>query len=382
MNTRLYLMLPLVLLVAACGSAPKENASTEASFYSYPIDRNAPKVDFYDQIESVRLLGLEETDESLLQPFLVHLPTDNELLIVDEGSGVVYRYSKQGEYIDKFSHKGDGPEEYAGMQNTFWDGTALVTFDNRNSELLSYTATGEFISAEKLPTRVMHVMKRGNTWYWSKGNILNEDSLKYNLLVADEALKIQQYIKPVGEADPFPIMGSINDLRTFNDKILFNTLISDSVFVVETDTIAPFIHFDFGDEWFWTEEMRGDAGMAMGAIEQANKVWVFNWFLTNDRVELSYNLSFNDSRRGFIERKTGKFYHYSGEALEKIPVQYFGVDDTADAFFGTTNFEGLEKIVEGLDESQIEVLGSLSLEDMLNMENPTLIWVTFKPTVE
>lgn len=382
MNARHFVFLPLCFLAAACGSSSEEKIEQEESFYSYDIRLDDPKVDFYDQVESIKLLGLEETNESLLKPYLVYLPTDDEILIVDEGEGTVFRYSKEGEYIDKFNHKGEGPQEYATMQDTFWNGNALVTLDKGNKELLSFTINGEFISSEKIPTTVMHALKNGDSWYWSKGNVLDVDSLKYNLLVADENLEIQQYLKPLGRTDPFPIMSSVNDLREFKGKILFNMPVSDSVFVVKKDSVAPYIHFNFGEDWFWTDEMKEDAGLAMSSIGQSDKVWVFSWFLTDNRVEIGYNITFEEHKKGFIDRATGRFYHYSGEEEEKIPLQYIDVEEESNTFLGVTTFEGIEQIVEKVDESQIEVLGSLSLDDMLNMENPTLIWITYKTTVE
>ena len=382
MNTRHFVFLPLCFLAAACGPSSEEKIEQEESFYRYDIRLDDPKVDFYDQVESIKLLGLEETDESLLRPFLKYLPTDDEILIVDEGEGTVCRYSKQGEYIDKFNHKGDGPQEYAGMQNTFWDGAALVTFDSRNDELLYFSISGDFLESKKIPTSAMHILKKEGEWYLSKSNVMEEDSLRFNVITLDENMQLKKRLMPVGATDPFPIMGSISDFRVFNDKILYNTMVADSVFMVEADTVKPYMSFSFGEDWFWTDEMKEDAGLAMSSIEQSDKVWVFTWFMTDNRVEIGYNITFEEHRKGFIDRATGRFYHYSGEEEEKIPLQYIDVEEGSNTFLGVTTFEGIEQIVEKVDESQIEVLGSLSLDDMLNMENPTLIWITYKTTVE
>ncbi|MFT6871687.1 MAG: hypothetical protein ACJAVN_000689 [Roseivirga sp.] len=371
-----------LLCLFACQSKQSIENLPDQGPSVYTIDLNAKSVGFLDQIESISIFSFEETSESLLSMNSFFFDYEDGVIVVQEGEGTVFVFDKQGSFVSKFERKGDGPEEYKSMQNTVYRDGFIETYDMQKQRLVRYSLEGDFLSELKLPYRAMHVLHEDDKYLLSMGNKSEGDSANYNLIILDEEAQVLSKGLPIDKPVPFPIATGINEFKRVDDQVVFNALLTDSLMLIDGLEAKPFIKFDFGDDWFWTEEMYADGGKAMSAISQAveedGKVWIYTWAIGPNRIEMSYNTSFSNSRNGYVDRATGEFHHYDyggwGDGKPQIRVVRFEGDELLLMMTSDT----LDPLVQKLGEDKYRVLGGVSLERIMESENPVMVWVKFK----
>gem|GEM_PF-6979394 len=375
-DLRLFCLLT-VLFVSACESPEAKDTLTENGPFVYPIDLGAASVDFLDQVESISVFGFEESEESLLEISSLFIDYENGLIVVNESSGDVFVFDGEGSFVSKFNRKGGGPEEYDEMAYTVYRNGFIETYNYSKKRLVRYDLQGKYLGETKLPYQATYVLFDKDRYLVSMGGSSAFDSAKYNLRFMDVDGNEYGKALPFDTEIPFGIVSPINAFSALDDQILFNELLSDSIVLIGESDVTSYVKFDFDDQWFWTEDMYARGNESMGLINTANKVWIYNWAMGKDRIELSYNTSFQDYRRGFINRSTGEFRHYDypswGEEIPSIrSVRFEG-----GLLVTTMLSDVLDAFIDKLGEGRYSIESGQTLDELLQSENPIIVKIKF-----
>lgn len=373
------ILLPFLVLLclSACQSEQSSESLPDLGPSVYTIDLNAESVEFIDQIESISIFGFEETEESLLNSSSLFFKYEDGVVVVDEVSGSVYKFDDSGTYVSKFNRMGGGPEEYQSMQNTGYRDGLLETYDISKQRIVRYDLEGAFLSALTLPYRATHAFFKDGRYLLSIENEYRPDSINHRVSFLDLEGKEYARALPIDTPPPFPMRTNINDFRMAEGQLLYAALLTDSVLVIDDTEVKSFIRFDFGEDWFWTDEMYANEN-AMGALGSTDKVWLFTWMLGPDRVEMTYSISFSEIRRGYIDRATGQFFHYKFNAWEGAAPDIRSIRFEEDELLVIMTPDVLDVFISELGEERYEVDGGISVKRIMESENPMMVRVRFK----
>lgn len=126
-----------------------------SSSISVDLDKT-DKVSIFDLADSISIVQLETTNESLIKYVSNVIPYKNRLYVFDYSSQNIFCFSSTGQFLFKINKKGRGPEEYEYLES--------FNIDNINDQLLllvpwgsllTFDMDGNFISKKKLPEEVL-----------------------------------------------------------------------------------------------------------------------------------------------------------------------------------------------------------------------------------
>jgi hypothetical protein len=106
---------------------------------------NASETSFFDIFDSVGLVKLETTPNSIIKEVTRIIPYKNEMFILDATQNSVLRFDNNGKFLTRIQKIGNGPGEYTLLYdiniNPFSENLELL---NPRGELLVFSRDGEF----------------------------------------------------------------------------------------------------------------------------------------------------------------------------------------------------------------------------------------------
>lgn len=372
----------LVLLIFSCQQEKaQELAEKEVDFTNYTIDIQAKSIEFTDQVESVELLGFEESSESLLKPNMVYLKYEEGYILVDENLGTVFLFNEDGTFKRKFNRKGGGPEEYRNMQHTRYRDGLIETYVYETQKMMQYNLSGNFIQALDLPHQATDVIYFEKGYLLGMGNQFWLDSIDHDLVLTDNDMTPYAYTLPFNKPEGVPVKPPTNDFRIEGNRALFNPFWSDSVYQIKNDEVSPFIHFNFGEDWLWKEfpMTRSLDGPTINAMTDMGKVWAYDWVLGTNSIYMTYMTSLNlPPSVGYIDRLTKEFHHYDFGWSQSDGLPFKALRFEGDKLLVVFSTEVLGDFIDAVGDEKTESIGKLSNAQILESENPVLVWVKFK----
>ncbi|OEK05456.1 6-bladed beta-propeller [Roseivirga misakiensis] len=376
-------LLPVLFLYLAlsCQDKKAEVITNDDSFRTYKIEMDAQKTDFLDQVESIEILGLEETSVSLLKPTALYFTHQDGVVVIDEDAGDVTSFNKLGEFVSHFNKKGRGPKEYAYMSSSNFRDGFIETFVYEGEKLMQFDLSGNFIQKIDFPYPMDDALFFDDGYLLGMGFPIGMDSVKHNLIMTDAQLKPTSYALPLNKPGGIPVTPPNNDFQLFNDKALFNPFWTDSIYQIKDGVVKPYVHFDFGDDWLWKEFplTRNLDGKTMDAMNKSGKIWGYTMVYGEDRIEIEYTYSFEQPpRQGYIDKASGTFYHYEHKWIESERIPLVPIRFKGKKLISLVTPDAIEELVSAVGNDNTNLLGSVSLEQISESENPVLVWVNFK----
>ncbi len=373
----------IYFIVALCAFSCKskvDQGSTEQgiNFFNYSIDIRGSSVPLYDQIESLELLGLEESDESLIKPNIKIFDYEKGYVVVNEEEGTVFLFNSDGTFKSKFNRKGQGPEEYPYMHHTQYRDGIIETYVENAQKLMTYDLDGNFIKSLKLPYPAVHVFHFNNGYLLGMGNQIEYDSVGHDVIFTDEQMNPLRFAMPFDKPNGVPLPAPHNEFRFYNNKVLFNPFWTDSVYQINKGQVSPFIHFDFGDEWLW-DEVPLSREFNATIIDKTKKVWAYTWVIGKDRIEITYMTSFEEPPgMGYIDRRTGEFFNYKYDWYKNQRLPFLPLRFEEGKLLAVFLADELSDSIESIGSENVITRGALSKEQILASENPVLVWIKFR----
>ncbi|OEK05460.1 6-bladed beta-propeller [Roseivirga misakiensis] len=369
----------LIIFCLSCGSEKSSTGDTELTkkngYQSFKIDINEEKIPFVDLIESLQITRLEETEESLLR-YVGQIMFHEDRMIFPDNQGTFYIYSKNGEFLNKFNHKGQGPEEYSRLTDV-WLEDGVLSVHSTGKAVNRYDLAGNFIDRDRLTERAVHAFPYKGGYLLDMSLRYTQDSLKYSLITLDEELKLDKTFLPFDKSLGSIFSFSPNSIFKLGDDLLYLREIGSIVYKVTADTLVPYIFYDFGENWYFkpgveitpnfSEEQRRNK-QAWYVLNHIGHNFIYIHTTLGPRMDYSYLIDRQSGRSVSIESRTS-----TNESLDVVGSGWEG-----DEFLFTLRSTQFIDLVDQLGEEQYSFTEGSSLEEIESSENPVLLRVKFK----
>ena len=380
-NIKHWCMLAAVTLITACGSEQEQAEEQEVittEFQSIPLSTSDPQTKLADLIESIEIVKLEETDESLLS-FVNNIQvTNNGFAFANDGG--IYTFSNSGDYIQKFDRSGEGPEEYDNIEDLWVEGDTVVIHDTK-SYIKKYLLDGTFVSAERLENNSDHLLPFEDGYLMDMGYRPVNDSLKFGLIKTNKAGEFEEGYLPFEKFPGFSIKTSVPTLQVVDGLVLLQKMLTDSVYLYADGDLKPFLHFDFGDDWLRNEiELSGNF---FQDVQKAEKVWLASGYIGSKLTMISAQVGMGASERYLIDRANGKTVRVDSQ-MDPEEKYYYTLCKWLSPNEAILSIQSLQvaSLMDELEETQYSFREGSSLEQIESSENPVLLFVKWKDSAE
>ncbi|KOF03501.1 hypothetical protein OB69_06360 [Roseivirga seohaensis subsp. aquiponti] len=380
---RVFPALLVTALFTACGSQ-KENITEEKNqtndeFKVISLSIESEKRKLSEMIESIEIMGLEETDKGLLSGVYNFSQANNRIVFPSGSEGDVFIYSNEGKFISTFNREGDGPEEYGRIQHLWIKKDTLFIHDGQRGNINKYDFDGKYVGQIKPNVKPTHYYPYQDGYVGDMNGRPINDSLKFNVVFYDDQLKMTGMKNPYKNVIPFPIVTTVNSLAAYNDDLIYKEMFSDTVFLIQDTMVKPLLKLDFGAEYLWNDEtMRADGQKAMGSIQEGGKVWIFNPKVGNSKIYLNFNTSFSEAIWLLIDRNSGNYYQIDTKKNVEENYAFVPIKWDEDVLLASFNSYDLAELIKEIGTENATFKKGSTLESIESSENPVLLWVKFK----
>tara|TARA_R110001592_G_scaffold135241_2_gene351388 strand:+ start:3108 stop:4250 length:1143 start_codon:yes stop_codon:yes gene_type:complete len=377
MKNKLFcsLMLALVLGCAQKGEVNYRDATNLDEFKVLPIDIEAEEFKLLDVIDEIELIHLEEGQEGLITEIRSLIKSPDKFVFTTTSEWDIFIYSQLGEFINKFNHKGEGPEEYQNIQNLWVKGNTVFIYSKVTNRVLEYSFQGRFISSAKVDEGYQDIFPL-NDGYLAH---YRDDNWKLMLVFLGLDFKKQSTALPRKDVQDFMSL-TWNTFNKYKGNVVYRTVLNDTIYLISQDReVKPIIVLDFGNDWLWSDpEVQAKPGQAMNFVGEKKKVWAVESHLGEKYIYLSYGLGFGEGVVTMLDRETGGQFRIElkkkdGEYIGFYPIQWDG-----DRLLVSMPAYDAVDLISGLKSEQVKYRQGTTLEEIESSENPVLMWVRFK----
>ena len=373
-----FSVLLLLLTLWSCsekGGVNDKDTNNLDDFKVIPINIEAEKFKLPDVIDEIEFIRLEEGREGLITEIRSLIKSPNKFVFTTTGEWDIFIYNQLGELINKFNHKGEGPEEYHDIQNLWVENEQVFVFSKKSYRVLAYNLQGEFISSTKLEEPYRDIFPL-NKWYVAEHRDENQ-----NIILVFLDANFQKQSTTFSRKDEQDFLSlTLNTFNEYKGNVVYKSVLSDTIYLISQDKkLKPIIKLDFGNDWLWSDpEVQAKPDQAMSFVSEKKKVWAVESHLGERYIYLSYGLGFGEGVVTMFNRETGGQFRIElkkkdGEYIGFYPIQWEG-----DRLLVSMPSYDAVDLITGLKSEQIKFRQGTTLEEIESSENPVLMWVKFK----
>lgn len=377
-HNTLALLILCFLIATSCSNGDSSGIVFKDGFASIPIDIDAPRQNLADFIESVEIIQLEETPNSLLGDVMEYEKVGDKLVLRNVNTNSVTQYTHEGEFLSSFSKVGNGPKEYSFILSFWVEGESVFFYDSPNGRVQEYDIEGNFKSS----TRIAHgavgsIISRDGSFYLSTIRPIDGEN-KYYALILDQNGEVEDMQIPYAHTKLIYISWGYPDIRMAEDELIHHYVNNDTVYIQRDGQFEPYISFDFADNWAWkgVEEIKSSGDYAQ-VVRQRDKVSSVSPVISGRLIFSSYKLG-GDMHSVLIDLKSGESITLKDAYSNAFrPLEF---EDGKLVY--SVDSDRISDLVGSLTSSQIEYRGGASLESIESSENPALVKIKFKESSE
>ena len=218
-NSIIFLFLTIIFF--SCNTFQRKEKTEKTLNFSKIETSNIQSVFDFTNSKLIQL----ETDSNLrLSDELKTKISDDNIFIFDYGHNKLFRFSKEGQFINKIGQRGRGPEEYLAPGDFIIDKSKQMVeiLGEPHTTVTRYTYDGQFVNKMQFKFPSQSFMKGDNeTYYFYRG--VNSASEPYRLTVTDTTKILSNHLKDKGN----PGIGHILEKDAFSSN-------SNSIFLMES----------------------------------------------------------------------------------------------------------------------------------------------------
>jgi hypothetical protein len=377
MKTNSYFLL-LLLVVCSCSDGKQKSLDepelTIDEFRSYKIDMDMSQTRLVDLIDTIEVMRLEETAESLLA-HVNSLQEFSDGYILHQKIGIVF-FNERGDFMHSFNHKGSGPDQYADVYDFWIEGDTIAIFPKESQHIKRYDLDGNFLSSFRLPYYAHHVYPTENGFVYDLNYGFLEDSLKFRLIGLNSKHEFEKAFLPFDVLPKMHVFSQFPSIKPYGNGATYLGVMSDSLYLVNVNQVRPLVHFDFGEKWHWTEEAKMNPKMYMAS--KGEKVDNINAYIGEEYIWLSASYIMFNSQPFLINRPTGAVVSIDLRNQDDGRYTISPIKWEGNTLFGSIQSNDLSTLISELDQSRVRFRKGTTLEEIESSENPVLMWVKFK----
>lgn len=256
MKKILPLTLIIGLIVFSCSGSSQDNAESIIDidkFSTYSLDAESSPTSFFDLIESVEILRLQETKRSLLSNFYSIERLGSDFVFGDANEGVVYIYDEFGRFKSRLSQQGSGPKEYSFMLNSWVEGDTIAVFDAGLLRIQKYDSAGNYLATSRVPPYSPEIAFWNGRYYLDASTGVQDNGEVFGVRIFDKNMQLVGNAIPLAARKPFGVFWR-SPLIPYNDELTYHDTIRDTVYVTDKDTFRPLLSIDYGAQWAWRDQ--------------------------------------------------------------------------------------------------------------------------------
>ena len=359
MNLIKFLGILSVFLICTC-KGKKVDYDTSLNTISFDFERDlSESADILDLIDSIQVVKLETQKDYLISKISKISYDKDYIYILDDdlSSGALFKYNHSGEFVQKISRAGKGPEEYIRLGDFLLVNDQLILLDAGRGKVIFFSKNGEFIKEFSVEETYAEKLGKVDANHFAVFNE-NDLDLSYNIHIIDsdgntvkKLMKVPAYLKNKIAA---LLSASLQKSTTYFDgKLLYTDSFSNDIFQVGKDSVTVRYRFDFGEHSFDYGTFLED-NRQYGTLENGE-----NLFLVLNKKDVVHHLdNFNETSKYlyFTCSKKGKTFQFYYDKSRNKPY-ILSNSGTLPHIYSYTN-----------QNTFVSVLESYVVEDMKNLD--------------
>ncbi|MFT6871688.1 MAG: hypothetical protein ACJAVN_000690 [Roseivirga sp.] len=375
-----FLCVLIAAVVFGCSGKNPDNAESIVDidqFSTYSLDVESSPTSFFDLIESVEILRLEETKKSLLSNFYSIERLGNDFVFGVPKRGEVSIFDEFGNFKRSLSIEGSGPKEVSLMLNTWVEGDTIAVFDAVSLRIQKYDSEGNYLATRRVPPRSPEIAYWNGRYYLDASSGIQDNGDVFGVRIFDKNMQLVGNAIPFAARKPFGVFWR-SPFIPYNDELTYHDTIRDTVYVTDKDTFRPLLSIDYGAQWAWRDQsLLLDFGKANAMFSRRGFVNRFQAIVSSEHVFVQ-NYWSGKIQGHLINRLTGevqriKMDKKSKDAFSLVPFRWDG-----DRLLASLTSTDVAEFIQSTGNENINFREGTTLEAIESSENPALVWIKFK----
>jgi hypothetical protein len=257
-DMKIIKLLSVIFLILFLFSSCKEKTTQNPSV-SYDVNGlteididSDSKTEILDNLmDSVFFIKLETTNDNLIGQIDQLLLTQDKIVVLDARKArTITVYDMNGHFLNRIGNLGQGPQDYSFLSHIALspDSSMLIVPDLGSLSLKYYTLDGKFVKSVNSPYRFGHCEFLADSLIVGSdgsGNTLPNHAPSYRpiLVTTDLSGNVSYSAFQSYYSDHF-YLSSPFALRRFDTTILYNPLLSDTIYQVFPDRLSALYHLN------------------------------------------------------------------------------------------------------------------------------------------
>lgn len=317
------------------------------------INLSLPECDYKANLDTVfssyKFIPLETNKHNLVGQITKIIRCDNCFCILDRSNNNVFIFELDGKYRCKLGVKGHSKKEYLDTWNVTYDeyNKLLVLLDLTGRKLMYYDLQGNLQHTESLYFLFTDIEFTKDNIFINTGNAANgitEIIDSYNLLVCNREYRpirmcfhVNDFVKSSFSYAP--------KLKKIKDRILYDDLLSDTIWDISTTSKKPFVTIVSKDMYKFSKEEKQNMTDKLYESRLNQSVSVIDWHISTLYISILTNNGNGIVRNALYSRKS-KRYKVFGNNLKGRRLGDFLAMSTINDVYDENSFI---KIVEPID---------------------------------
>ena len=302
----------------------------------------------------------------------------NRIVFSSGTEGDIYVYSNGGKYLSKMNRKGEGPEEYPSSSD-IWVSNDTLNIYTQGKFVKRYRLDGTYLGRTNMDIRAGHILPYENGYVMDVSFTMFQDTLRNQFAYSDKNFENVELFLPIETGISMSIFTSKSSLSMYNNSVVYLGIMQDTAYIFNRDTLSPFIHYNFGDDWVEFDE-KGKPKGVFSSNNDPNIIWNINQVVGDDYIFVSVFGGENSKSRYLVDRNSGKSIRMDLAKGTEDDGNYIlnGFFWEEDVLIGSSASVDVLDLIDLLNEDQWSVMGDVSLEAIESSENPVIVKIKFK----
>lgn len=155
-NLLFYFYFVILIILVSCNSKDNKSEVNAETFISLNLSSPEKELPLSYFIDSVRTLRLTLPDSLLFGSVLRIMSDGKNFYVADSKQHVVFRFNKNGDFLNTIGKRGGGPGEYTRLGRCFLGNNSVYIDDLNIRKIFRYTPEGEFVRDISFPFSMVY----------------------------------------------------------------------------------------------------------------------------------------------------------------------------------------------------------------------------------